>query len=72
MQFYFLGGADRKADTSKSLWFARKGKLNTAGDEKRRKIKARNTHRLLTLSTETVAALKAGDLQLVSIIDKTI
>lgn len=34
--------------------------------------KAPNTHRLFTLSTEAVAALKAGDLQLFSIIDKTI
>lgn len=30
------------------------------------------THRLFTLSTKTVVALKAGDLQLVSIIDKPI
>lgn len=37
-----------------------------------RKLKTRNTHRLFALRAETVAALKAGDLQLVSIIDKTI
>lgn len=36
------------------------------------KIKTCSTHRLFALRAETVAALKAGDLQLVSIIDKTI
>lgn len=72
MRFYFLGGAERKTNMRKSLWFVINMKLNAAGDENRRKIKRRNTHRLFTLSTETVAALKAGDLQLVSIIDKTV
>lgn len=32
----------------------------------------RVTHRLLALSTETVATLEAGDFQLISIVDETI
>lgn len=55
---------------SKTLWFVLSIN-NNAIDEHFFK-KTTNTHRLFTLSTETVAALKAGDLQLVSIIDKTI
>ena len=44
----------------------------TAETLERQQTVTLNTYRFFTLSTETVATLKAGNLQLVSIIDKPI
>lgn len=45
---------------------------NRKRERSRHHRERQNTYRLFTLSTETVAALKTGNLQLVSIIDKAI